>query len=235
MCRSANGGPERVNSESLPTSREVLDHTSRPFYGIFVGMSENTANIHSLAPFSEVAPRVIETERLRLRAATTEDLVLLFETYSGDVVATRYMAWPRVATPEAGRPFVELVEASFSGAPLGLAQFAWLIQLKGTEEFIGGCGIGARSETSAEGGYILNPKFWSKGYATEAFKPVVAWAQTQPHVQRIVATHHPDNPASGAVMRKAGLDFSAINRMENAYPNSGDVVVDQVEYAWERS
>jgi len=198
-------------------------------------MRKLPANQNALAPFSEVPPSIFETERLRLRALTLADLDLIFETYTGDPIATNYMAWPRYTRPEDGRPFLEAVEASFSGAPIGTAQFSWLISLRTTGEAIGGCGIGTDSETSVGGGYILNPRLWGKGYAAEAFRPLVGWAQTQPHVHRITATHHPDNPASGAVMRKVGLVFERVMRTENGYPNLNQQIVDEVVYSWTRA
>jgi RimJ/RimL family protein N-acetyltransferase len=118
----------------------------------------------------------------------------MFEVYTGDPLATKYMAWPRVTTPEDGRPFVELIDSSFSGVPVGAAQFAWLIQLKTTGEFLGSCGIGADQDMSAGGGYILHPRFWGQGYAAEAFTAVVDWAREQPDVHRIEATTTPITP-----------------------------------------
>lgn len=198
-------------------------------------MRKVLSNHKVLAPFSEVPPRLFETERLILRALTIADLDLIFETYAGDPLATRHMAWPRYTKPEDGRPFLEGVEASFSGAPIGTVQFSWLISLRTTGEAIGGCGIGTDSETSAGGGYILNPRLWGKGLAGEAFRPVVEWAQRQPRVHRIAATHHPDNPASGAVMRKVGLVFERVMRIENGYPNLNQKIVDEVVYSWTRA
>ncbi len=100
---------------------------------------------------------------------------------------------------------------------------------------MGSCGIGFHSETTAGGGYILNQNFWGNGYAAEAWKVVVDWARSQPNVQRIEATHHPENQASGAVMRKVGLTFDRIARKENGYPNVNEAIVDEVVYAWKRS
>ena len=187
-----------------------------------------------LYPFNEVAPRTFETERLRLRAAEISDLERIFEVTGRDPVATKYMAFPRSKTPEDGRSFLELVEASFAGERKTSLEFAWLIQRTETGEFIGNCGIGTHIGTSVEGGYILGTAFWGKGYAAEAWKPVVKWAKTQPDIQRIEARHHPDNPASGAVMRKVGLSFDRINRRKNGYPNLGDECVDELVYAWIR-
>jgi len=192
-------------------------------------------NSNPLFPFREVAPRIFETPRLALRAVSLGDLQLIFDVYAGDPVATRYMAWPRAETPESARPFWEMVEASFRGDPRGGVEFVWLIRLKATGGYIGSCGIGTHSGRGLAGGYILNPAFWGKGYAVEAWAPVVAWAKTQPEVERIEATHHPDNPASGAVLRKVGLLLEETARQGGRYPNiSGEAPADEAAYAWVR-
>lgn len=198
-------------------------------------MIANRSNPNPLAPFSEVPPLAFETERLRLRALTLDDLTLIFESYAGDHVATRYMAWPCWAAPEDGRGFATAIGDSFSGTPSGPAPFSWTIYLKATGECIGGCGIDANSETVAGGGYILNPRFWRQGYAAEAFAAVFDWARQQPNVQRIEATHHPDNPASGAVMRKVGMNFDRVHHVENGYPNLPYPAADEVVYSWGRA
>ena len=132
-------------------------------------MREFRAGQNPLAPFSEVPPRVFETERLRLRALTLADLSLMFEIYTGDPLATKYMAWPRATAPEDGHPFLQLIDSSFSGVPVGVAQFAWLIQLKTTGEFLGSCGIGADQDMSARWGIypqseILGPRIRGGGF-----------------------------------------------------------------------
>lgn len=188
-----------------------------------------------LYPFSEVPPRTLETARLRLRAVSLSDLRLIFDLYASDPLATKYMAWPRSQTPDDSRGFWEMVDASFTGKPMGGVEFVWLIQLKETGEYLGSCGIGTLGGSSVGGGYILNPAFWGKGYAAEAWAPVIEWAKTQPHIDRIQAEHHPSNPASGAVMRKVGLSLVGINRKEGGYPNAGgETTVDELVYAWIR-
>jgi ribosomal-protein-alanine N-acetyltransferase len=161
-------------------------------------------------------------------------MTLVFNLTAGDPVATKYMAWPRAKVPEDLRGFFTSVEASFAGRPLNRGDFAWIIQIKESGEYIGHCGIGYDTDTSVGGGYILNPAFWGKGYAAEAWKPVIEWAKTQPDVQRIEAMHHPDNPASGAVMRKVGLSFDRTQTIDGHFPNLEGGVVHELVYAWIR-
>lgn len=53
--------------------------------------------------------------------------------------------------------------------------------------------------------YILREDTWGNGYATEAVRYVVDFAFTAAGLERLEAMHHPDNPASGRVLAKAGF------------------------------
>jgi ribosomal-protein-alanine N-acetyltransferase len=195
----------------------------------------SNADPEALYPFREIPPRTFDTARLHLRASGLSDLELVFKLYTNDPLATKYMSWPRSTTVEDGRVFLEIVEDSFAGISNGALEFVWLIQVKQTGEFIGSCGIGTQQGSTVGGGYILSPPFWHRGYAAEAWAPVVEWAKTQPDIHRIEAVHHPDNPASGAVMRKVGLTFDRIDHKRNGYPNLGEGSVDELVYAWVRT
>ncbi|MFJ9849432.1 GNAT family N-acetyltransferase [Streptomyces sp. NPDC101150] len=52
---------------------------------------------------------------------------------------------------------------------------------------------------------FLREGTWGNGYATEAVKQAVAYAFTHAGSTRLSAKHHPDNPASGRVLIKAGF------------------------------
>ena len=53
--------------------------------------------------------------------------------------------------------------------------------------------------------FMLGCNFWNQGFATEALKAVIRFAFEELEVQRIAVDHMAKNPASGAVMRKAGM------------------------------
>lgn len=89
----------------------------------------------------------------------------------------------------------------------GLA-FAYMIQLKASGEWLGSIEL-AVGPDAAEIGYILSDSFWGEGYATEASKVLVGWAEAQTSLERIVAVCHPDNLASRRVLEKVGLQFEA--------------------------
>ena len=110
------------------------------------------ANHNPIVPFSQGLPRIFEPERPRLRPLTSANLALIFETYTDEALATKRMAWLRYAKPEDGLPFLEAVDASFSGTPIDSAQLCWVVTLKTNGEANGGCVWLARKGRS--GGYF---------------------------------------------------------------------------------
>ncbi|MFJ3218113.1 GNAT family N-acetyltransferase [Kitasatospora sp. NPDC086801] len=53
--------------------------------------------------------------------------------------------------------------------------------------------------------YILRADVWGKGHATEAVRRILALGFGRLGLTEIHAKHHPDNPASGRVLLKAGF------------------------------
>ncbi|MFF2658543.1 GNAT family N-acetyltransferase [Kitasatospora sp. NPDC058032] len=53
--------------------------------------------------------------------------------------------------------------------------------------------------------YILRPDSWGRGYATEGVHNILALAFGRLGLPEVHAKHHPDNPASGRVLLKAGF------------------------------
>lgn len=79
---------------------------------------------------------------------------------------------------------------------------------------IGTCGF-ARLDfenNSAEIGYVLNPDFWRKGYATEAVKRVINFGFHDLNLHRIEARYIVGNEVSRRVMEKCGMAFEGIHK-----------------------
>ncbi|GAU65017.1 acetyltransferase [Streptomyces sp. NBRC 110611] len=58
--------------------------------------------------------------------------------------------------------------------------------------------------------YILREDSWGRGYGTAAVRQVIAYAFTATHLDRLSAKHHPDNPAFGRVLAKAGFTHATV-------------------------
>lgn len=86
--------------------------------------------------------------------------------------------------------------------------FPWAVTEKSSGQLLGVLEL-RLSPPKADFGYILGEPFWGHGFAAEAASVVVAWAIAQPSIFRVWATCHPDNAASAAVLRKAGLSYEA--------------------------
>lgn len=188
----------------------------------------------SLRPLHARPPAVFTTPRLRLRALEPTDTAMIFDLYAADPIATRYMSFACTGDIEDTRSFVESSAQYGRGEPSEVEAYTWVFELLATGEPIGSGGFGPASAFALGGGYILATRHWGRGYATEAWSCLVAWAQAQPGVFRIEANIHPDNPASGRVLEKSGMRREGVLRRAGYFPNVGAEPCDAVVYAWAR-
>lgn len=70
----------------------------------------------------------------------------------------------------------------------------------------------ALPDARAELGYWVGVSYWGQGYATEAARALVAYGFDVLHVERIHACHFAGNPASGRVLRNAGMIHEGTQR-----------------------
>jgi RimJ/RimL family protein N-acetyltransferase len=64
-------------------------------------------------------------------------------------------------------------------------------------------------------GYWVGVPYWNKGYCAEAGKLMLQLAAREYHMQKVLAAHRIDNPASGRVLEKLGFDELEPQRMAN--------------------
>ena len=147
------------------------------------------------------AYREMETERLRLRPVTLEDAPAMFQ-YASDEAVTRYTFTTNQSLEETRNNIALFYLAS----PLG----KWGIELKENGKFIGTIDLLDLDLCLKKGsiGYVLNKDYWKQGLATEATKAVISLAFEKLGMNKIIAVHDKDNPASGRVMAKSGMQFS---------------------------
>ncbi len=79
-------------------------------------------------------------------------------------------------------------------------------------ELIGGIGL-VQNDAGFELGYWLTQRHWGEGYATEAGAAVLQTAYRALRIERVIARHSLDNPASGKVLRKLGFKPTGHIRM----------------------
>lgn len=144
---------------------------------------------------------IIETERLRLREITMEDLDDLHAIW-GDPEAMRL--FPQTLDREGVRAWIErnLVRYKETGHGL-LAAIR-----KADGQFLGDCGLVLQDVNGAvelEVGYHFLPRFWGHGYATEAARGCMDYARATLGRTRIISMIRPENLASRRVAERNGL------------------------------
>ena len=157
------------------------------------------------------------TERLFLRPPFPEDWR---EVYRGinDAGVVRMLArapWPYM--PEDAQDY-----CSAKRDPLDLRL---AIALPGGEgaPLIGQIGLDCSADVP-EVGYWIARGFRNQGYASEALNGVLEMARAL-GVRRVEAGHYLDNPASGAVLRKAGFAETGEVRPTHALGRGGQLVL----------
>ena len=145
---------------------------------------------------------IIETERLVLRPLTTEDCDAVFEWVSDEDVA-RYMVYPVYTSKGKVAEWLFSLQAPDSEYHFGFER-------KEDHKLIGSGSIGP--DEARDGfwgfGYNLRKDCWRNGYATEAVRAMIAFANERFGVKKFSSSHAEQNTASGRVMEKCGLRFA---------------------------
>ncbi|EZP76902.1 N-acetyltransferase [Parageobacillus genomosp. 1] len=152
---------------------------------------------------------ILETERLLLREIVKEDAQGIFDCFSNSDVTRYYGLDPLTSIEQAE----ELVE-SFAKNYKEKRGIRWGIEIKGKKGIIGTIGFNAWSpkHKRAEIGYELHPKYWRKGYATEAVSAVISYGFKELDLTRIGAVVFLENKASNELLTKLGFQKEGVLR-----------------------
>ncbi|KIE23044.1 acetyltransferase [Streptomyces sp. MUSC 125] len=133
-----------------------------------------------------------------LRALALDDAPALTRIYSG--ASIRHTTGKPLTLDQAHH---KIRAAVARAAETPRAQWSWGILHE--SDLIGLISLRRRTPTMGTISYILRDDSWGNGYATHATHQVVTAAFTTAGLTRLEAMHHPDNPASGRVLAKAGF------------------------------
>ncbi|RSS83430.1 N-acetyltransferase [Streptomyces sp. WAC05292] len=133
-----------------------------------------------------------------LRALTLDDAPALTRIYSG--ASVRHTTGRPLPLDQAQE---KIRSALARAAETPRVQWSWGILA--ADEMIGLIALRRRSPVMGTISCILREDTWGNGHATQAAQQVVAFAFTTAGLDRVEAMHHPDNPASGRVLAKAGF------------------------------
>ena len=159
----------------------------------------------------------IKTERLTLRPLNISDAETVHE-YASDDENTTYMYFLPNRTMEETKAFLEYVTAEWQKDSPSAYEFA--VVLEGVQ--IGAVSV-ALNDTRTEGemGWIINKKYWHKGYAYEAACAVRDFALNTLHLSRLIAQCDHRNTNSYKLMEKLGFILEDANGTR-ACPKTGE-------------
>jgi [ribosomal protein S5]-alanine N-acetyltransferase len=159
----------------------------------------------------------IETERLRLRPISGDDLEPL-AALGADREVMRYIGAGKPQTRrEAGKWFDLLLAEAATGpaGPPGLPGWR-VVTSKSSGDWIGLAALKCLAEQHAEAlgiesavelGYRLARRYWGQGYATELSRALISHAFEHVGLTQLVAIADARNMASNRVLEKAGLVY----------------------------
>ena len=146
-------------------------------------------------------PLPVDTERLRLRAATSDDLAA-WHAISLDAERAWFGEEQSTLADSRGSLERRIAHQQRHGYSL------WAVELKASREMIGVAGlVHLQDGPEIEVGYRFLETHWGNGYATEAARATIAFGFDELQLDRIVAVTLPDNRASRRVLEKCGLAF----------------------------
>ncbi len=142
----------------------------------------------------------LETDRLILRPFTNQDLDALLAIY-GDQEANTFLPWlPLKTKEEALTLFKEKYEKAYQKS----RGYRYAVCLKSDNVPIGY--VHVSMDDSHDLGYALRKNFWGKGIMAEACLAVLTQLR-EDGLLYITATHDVENPPSGHVMKKLGMQY----------------------------
>jgi RimJ/RimL family protein N-acetyltransferase len=161
----------------------------------------------------------IETARLWLRWPRIADAAAMHK-YGSQWEVARYTARiPHPYPPGSAERFIYAArEANASGRDLTLV----MTPIKGKRDAVGSISLESRGKDRLALGYVLAPKEWGKGLATEAALAMIDAGFSLTPAVEILASVRVENEASRAVVEKCG--FTLLSTGPQGAPARGGMV-----------
>jgi len=154
--------------------------------------------------------KVLETERLLLRHATTDDAEFILELVN-DPAWLQFIGDKNVHTMEDARAYVS---NRFTAVYRQFGFGSFLTELKENGSPIGICGLTKKDGLeSVDLGFALLPEFRGKGYGFEAALAVMDYATNVVGLKELVALTSPANRVAAKLLEKLGFCFEKMVRL----------------------
>ena len=149
----------------------------------------------------EISP-VIETRRLTLRAPEPRDVARIATLGDDYDIARMTLRMPH--------PYGRREAEAWLGNAVAQDR-AWhnsFVIEHEDDGVVGLMGLFHDEDPYPELGYWIGKPWWGRGFATEAVEGALRWASKSWRKRAVAAGHFSDNPASGAVLCKAGFLYT---------------------------
>jgi RimJ/RimL family protein N-acetyltransferase len=160
------------------------------------------------AIFSTSQP-TLSGPRLVLRPFAPSDADEVRRNLGDGRVAENTLTIPHPYPPGAAEEFISAQPTAWSEGK----RATWAITRKEDGVLVGAIGLRlAWAHRRGEIGYWIAVQEWGRGYASEATRCVIAFAFDDLDLHRVEAHHFVENPASGQVMKNAGMRPEGVHR-----------------------
>jgi len=155
----------------------------------------------------------IETLRLILRRFTLEDAQAMCDNWASDPDVTKYLTWPTHQNVDVSRSVLAAWVVEYEKRDY----YQWAIELKELGQPIGSIAVVELKEgvSAAHIGYCIGRNWWHQGIMSEALQAVIDFLFDEVGVNRVESRHDPNNPNSGKVMKKCGMQYEGTLRQSD--------------------
>jgi len=163
---------------------------------------------------------ILETKRLILRPLTTSDGKQVQKLAGDEEIAARTLSIPHPYEDGMAEAWISSLESQFKDGR-GVTYAVALRSSGGTDsensnsDSLIGC-IGLEIDDIrhdfGEIGFWIGKPFWGNGYCTEAGMGLMDYGFSAMQLNCISGNHFSDNPKSGNVMRKLGMEYEGLLR-----------------------
>jgi [ribosomal protein S5]-alanine N-acetyltransferase len=171
----------------------------------------------------------INTKRLTLRKISLDDVEAIYAHLKSDERVTDNLVKGIHKSSEETLVMVKEIIDQYEDSSF----YYWGMELIESKVLIGLIDLYDfnSNETNCNVGYLIGYNWWNKGYGTEALRAVVDFAFNYVKVNEISAAHNTDNPASGRIMEKVGMQKDCIvkDMITNAKGQSKDCAIYRIK------
>lgn len=211
FCMEADGGNDGVVVSKLGDLMPVAgflnesNGSSLSYKYVFESFEGMTLDYFVMvySRFHGLPLEIFETERLRVREMTLDDIDRLYEIYAEPSI-TEYMEglYPdKNDELEFSKSYIENMYGFYG---YGL----WMVIEKSSGRIIGRAGLSNREvdgEVYLELGYVIAKESQRQGYATEVSRAILEYAKSELGATQVIALMKPGNEASIRTAKKLGF------------------------------